>query len=356
MSAIAHMSRRALVLTGLAAGLGRPAFAEGDDWTLAAPDSEHMAGPVLDEILAGAESIEKLRSIVVIRNGMLLAERYYHDASPDDLLAVHSVTKSVSSLLIGLALQRGKIESLSQTVAALLPEETARSPGSPVGRVTLQQILTGTTGLEYDSVRQFDELYRSPDPVHFAFALPNDGRTQPNWRYNDAAVGLIAPILRRATGVPMEEFARQSLFMPLGIDTAIWLPDRQGNARSYAGLQLRTRDLAKIAWTMSNAGRWHAMQVIPAKWVEESLRPRVPVTSTVAPIEDLRYGYLWFTGRMKGRPVAWGWGYGAQFALLVPSLRLAIATACLNPDPKTPVRQNDVVMGVIARIVALAAG
>ena len=359
MSGIEFKSRRAFVLSGLPALLmpaatGRTAAAQDADWTVATPDSQGMAGTTLDEILTAALSIENLRSVVVVRNGTLIAERYYHGTAATDLLPVNSITKSVSSLLLGLALAQGRIDGLSQTVAALLPEDAAKAPGSAAGTVTLEQILTGTTGLDFDFVAQLGALFRAPDPVQFALALPRDGRAQPDWRYNDAAVGLIAPILRRATGLSLDAFAKETLFAALGIERAEWVPDRPGNARSYAGLRLRTRDVAKIAWTMADGGKWRGAQALPAAWVEQSLRPRVPVDWEVWPVEQLKYGYLWFTGMMKGRPIAWGWGYGAQFALLVPSLRLAVATACRNPERKDVSRLNDAVMAVIVRIVDLA--
>ncbi len=341
-------SRRALVFSGLPmlflSAASRTA-AQDADWIVESADGG------VEEVLESGERLPTLRSVVVVRNGNLLAERYYHGASMADLLAVNSVTKSVCSVLLGIAIEQGKIKGVSETVAALLPEAAAEVPGSMAGTVTLEQILTGTTGIDYDMAKDFDALRQASDPVKYTLSLPADGHSQPDWRYNDAAVGLIAPILRRATGLRLEDYALQSLFKPLGFEGADWTADQTGQARSYAGLRLRTRDVAKLAWTMSDGGKWRGAQVIPAHWVEASLRPRVPVTWTADPVEDMRYGYLWFTGRIKDRPVAWAWGYGSQFALMVPSLHLVVATGALNPPQQARENQHDTIMKLVSRIV-----
>ena len=116
------------------------------------------------------------------------------------------------------------------------------------------------------------------------------------------------------------------LFRPLGIQRYAWRRDRQGQPLSYAGLALRSRDSAKIAWTTAEGGLWRGWPIVPRAWVDRSTTSQGPVTWQFPPITNSGYGYLWFTGQMSGQPIAYGLGYGGQFALCAPGLRLAIAT------------------------------
>ena len=130
--------------------------------------------------------------------------------------------------------------------------------------------------------------------------------------------------------------------------------DKLRRPLAYGGLALRTRDLAKIAWTMCDGGAWRGQQVLPREWVAESTRRHGPADWTVAQVENVGYGYLWFTGSIGARAVVWGWGYGGQFALFVPEHRIAIATAATSPRRAQLRAQTDAVMQLVARVVDAA--
>ena len=316
-----------------------------------AAGAQTLPGPALAEALESGLQVSALRAITVMREGQVLAQRFYGGTSADTLFRINSATKSVSSMLVGIALARGKLRDLSQTLGELLPEAAAAQPASPALDVTLRQVLTGTTGLAYDWTTQFRALAAASDPVRYTFQLARDGQAAGSWSYNDAAVGLLSPILERAYGVPLADVAQRELFAPLGIDVFEWQRDRSGRATSYAGLRLRVRDLAKLAWVMADAGQWQGAQVVPADWTAQSTHRHVGGAWPNPPIADSGYGFLWFTGRYKHVPVAWAWGYGAQFALVAPSLRLAVATAATEPPPQQLPAQNAAVTSVVARIL-----
>ena len=131
--------------------------------------------------------------------------------------------------------------------------------------------------------------------------------------------------------------------------------DQKGNAIANAGLALRTRDLAKFAWVMLNGGMWRGVRVLPREWTIESIKPRGPADWQVPPVTNIGYGYLWFTGTLHGQPIAWGWGYAGQFALLVPALKLAVASAAISPPPQEVFKQTNAVMALVGRLVQAAA-
>ncbi|RZL88877.1 MAG: class A beta-lactamase-related serine hydrolase [Variovorax sp.] len=357
-------SRRDLMLAGTALLLGSGcagtrvlpvagtvAGVVAAEWDIAAPERQGIDAAALAGVLRDGAQLPALRAMVVVRNGTLVGERYYNGASTDDLLPVNSVTKSVCAMLVGQALQQDRLAGLDATVGQLLPEAAAQVPGSAVAAVSLRQILTGRTGLASDWDRQSVALASAPDPLPLVMALPTDPAAAGAWRYNNAAVGLLSPILARAHGRDLAEVAARDLFGPLGIERYAWSRDRAGRPTAHAGLRLRPRDVARLAWTMADGGRWRGSQVVPSAWVAECMRPAGPAGWRVAPVSDVGYGYLWFTGQLHGRRVAWGWGYGAQYALVVPELRLVVTTAATSPRIEDLQAQNNAVMALVARVV-----
>lgn len=323
------------------------------EWIPAAPQAQGFDPAALAQVFDDGAKVPALRALLVVRNGLLLGERYYGGATADDLQPLNSVTKSVTSLLAGQALARGTINGFGATVAALLPEDVARVPGSPAAKVTLAQILSGHTGLQYDWLAQYDELESTPDLIRMALKLPA-APDPAAWSYNDPAIALVSPMLARAEGQDLARLAERDLFAPLGIERYSWRRDRSGRTSSHVGLALRPRDLMKIVWTMADAGAWRGRPVVPREWVADSTRSQGPASWRVAPVSDIGYGYLWFTGRIDGQPVIWGWGYGGQFALWAPALRLAVITAAESPPPEQVGVQTQAIMALVARVVRAA--
>lgn len=352
------IKRRPLLTLGavLCTTPGRAAAATASvvtDWATAGPESQGLRpGVVADALNAGAD-VPGLRALLVARHGVLVAERYYAGAHAQSLQAINSATKSVCSMLVGLALRDGRLKSLDDTVATLIPDELAQVPDSAAATVTLRQILSGRTGLVFDPMN-FAQLVSAQPLVGYALsrpAVPVDG---PGWSYNDAMVSLIAPILARAQGADLAALAARPLFGPLGIERFEWRRDRDGNPMAAGGLAMRTQDLLKLAALMGDGGRWSGQQVLPEAWVTESLTPLGPATWRPGPMSDVGYGLLWFTGRLHGQRVAWAWGYGGQFALIALDLKLAVATAATSPRPSGLRAQTDAVMTVIGQLVKAA--
>lgn len=353
--------RRALMMAGfMPAAVTGTLFSSGHahglsaaDWPSAPAPSTGLRAAALAEALDAGAAVPGLRALLVAHHGALVAERYYAGATADVPQPINSVTKSVCSLLVGLALRDGRLQSLDHTVAQLLPEAVAELPDSPAAPVTLRQILSGRTGLAFDPMR-FGQLAGSRPMVRYVLSRPAEPVPPPGWSYNDAMVSLLAPMLTRAQGVNLSTLAQRQLFEPLGIERFDWRRDRDGQPLSALGLVLRPRDLLKFAAVMADGGRWQGRQVLPEAWVTESLTPQGPSTWRAGPVADVGYGLLWFTGCLHGQRVAWGWGYGGQFALLVPELKLAVATAATSPPWSALREQTDAVMALVGQMVQAA--
>ncbi len=186
-------------------------------------------------------------------------------------------------------------------------------------------------------------------------SLPVNPTKPPAWNYNDAAVGLIGPVLARAEGMDLAALAARDLFAPLGIQQFAWRRDRSGQPTAFGGLALRTRDLMKLAWTMLDGGRWQGAQVLPAAWSTDSIRSRGPASWRFANISNEGYGCLWFTGMLHGKAVAWGLGFGGQVVMLVPELNLALGIAATLPRLDGLATQNTAIFELVAKLVRSAA-
>jgi CubicO group peptidase (beta-lactamase class C family) len=344
------MTRRRSVLVTAASIAAGPTWGNAAAVGAASSPPNGPRSEALASVLKAGEQLPGLRALLALHRGVLVAERYYGGATADSLLPINSATKSVCSMLVGLALRDGGLKSLDATVAQLLPDEVAQVPDSPAAPITLRQILSGRTGLAFDPMH-FGQLAGAQRLVRYALSRPAVAVPPPGWSYNDAMVALLAPILARAQGLDLATLAMRQLFEPLGIEQHTWRRDRDGNPLAPAGLALRPSDLLKLAALMGDNGRWQGQQVLPAPWVAQSLAPQGPATWRAGPVQDVGYGLLWFNGRLHGHRVAWAWGYGGQFSLLVPKLQLAVATAATSPPPSALREQTDAVMTLVGRLV-----
>lgn len=342
-------TRRNIVIAG-ATLAADTSLAAAPDWATATPEAMGLQAEAVTETLQAGEAVPGLRALLVARHGVLVAERYYGGSNADGLQAINSATKSVCSMLVGLALRDGRIKSLDDTVAQLIPEAVAEVPDSPMAPITLRQILSGRSGLAFDPM-QYVQLARAKPLARWALSRPAEPVPAPGWSYNDALVALISPIVERAQGADLAALAQRQLFEPLGIPRFEWRRDRDGHPVAPAGLALRPRDLLKLAALMADGGRWQGAQVLPEAWVNESLTPQGPATWRVGQVTDIGYGLLWFNGRLQGQRIAWAWGYGGQFALLVPELKLVVATAAMSPSPTALQAQTGAVMALVGKVL-----
>jgi CubicO group peptidase (beta-lactamase class C family) len=247
------------------------------------------------------------------------------------------VTKSVVSILFGLAMSHGAIKSLDQPVLDYFPEyQDLRTPERM--KIRLRDLLSMTSGLHWDE-RTFP--YTDPHNSEIAMDMatdryrhilsePIDHPPGQTWTYSGGDVALIAAVIARATGKPIEVFAEQALFRPLGITRFEWLKDDKGVPYAASGLRLLPHDMARIGQMMLQQGRWNGMQVVPKDWVEQSTTFKAQISQDRAC--GNQYGYYWWLGALceDGRrtPYFMANGNGGQYIWVIPELDIvAVATA-----------------------------
>ncbi|MCG6956418.1 MAG: beta-lactamase family protein [Gemmatimonadetes bacterium] len=324
MSRSLHRARMRVLLVCTLAATACGSEATGPESRYPDASANGINPGLLDEAYARARETPGMLSLLVQRNGVLVAEEYFNGAVADSLYQVWSDTKSVMSILTGIALEQGYFTSLDQTIGPFL-EPLADSVPSDKGRITLHDILTMTCGLEWhemDGGGEYNRWVTSGDMIQYAIDLPRVAEPGEVFHYNTAAIHLLSVILTEATGMSTLDFARRNLLQPLGIDQVDWWTDERGYYTGGMGLNLRPRDMLKIGELFLNEGVWDGVQVVPREWVRESTTAQVS-TGNAVPFGD-EYGYLWWVGHGQGRDFYFANGYAGQFILVSPDLDLVV--------------------------------
>ncbi|MGW8178943.1 MAG: serine hydrolase domain-containing protein [bacterium] len=309
-----------------------------------------------------------LDSVLLVKNGKIVLEEYFHGYERGRLHDTASVTKSVTSALIGIAIEQGAIEGVDQTIADLLPEYAGIINSDPTKRgLQLQHILTMSTGLEWDeesfpySHAQNDcfQMKLSDDAPEFALERPVREEPGTRFHYSCANTMLLSAIIEANTGLGVDEYAEEHLFRPLGISSYTWDHYGDGLVDTEGGLSLAPVDMAKIGYLFLNHGMWNRSQIIDRAWVEESTSPHI-ATGTLG----AEYGYQWWRieGVVAGQEVEtfFASGLGGQNIFVFPTLDLVVVfTAPLDtPDgslQNTLVLQDYILPAVLPQAEALQA-
>jgi CubicO group peptidase (beta-lactamase class C family) len=361
----AELSRRQILMAS-AAILGgqsiRTTAAAETGWLSISPSEAGFTSD-LDALLDKAvteKRIWSLHGVVVVRKGRLVLERYFEgedDArgrplgrvafKPDTLHDLRSASKSIVGLLYGIALADGKVPPPDAPLLASFPEYPDLAADPARNRWTIHNVLTMTMGTDWDeqSVPYSDPtnsetaMDMAPDRYRFVLGAPVVIEPGKRWIYNGGATALLARIIARGIGKPVDAFAREKLFDPLGIGPTEWFTDRNGEAIAASGLRMTPRDLARIGLMMLNGGMWGDQRVVPAQWIECSTSPMVDVD------EIRQYGYQWYFGKFAftvSTGPRWDrsrlerfWsaiGNGGQRLFIFPGLDLVVAITAGNYD------------------------
>lgn len=280
-----------------------PAAAAADPWA-------GLAGPI-------DQTLGDVRSLVVLQRGVTLFEHHRSGHPPSTLHPLESVTKSVLSLLVGIALAQGRLSGLDQTVLSLLPGLADANADPRARRLTLHHLLTLTAGFQGRERGFFD----SRESARFAFGRPFEAEPGQAFRYDNPAYNLLAAALVAAVGQPLRDFAEQQLFTPLGIAQLDWLKDDQGLPLGFRGLMLRTADLARLGALMLQGGQWAGRPLLSAEYVQAASTAHSPG----GPPVGLAYGLGWWVAPGAAGSTWLASGFGGQLLWLHAPLGLAVA-------------------------------
>ncbi|WP_230548735.1 serine hydrolase domain-containing protein [Reyranella aquatilis] len=316
-----------------------------DGWAVAAPadvamDAKALCG--LDAFISQWPG-RNVHAVLIARHGKLVMERYY--AGVDERMArplgivrfaadvkhdMRSVSKSVTSLLIGIALAEGRFPTLDSSVFDTFPQYGDLATPEK-RRITFRDLLTMSAGLKWDESRGYADplsneygLVEATDPFRYLLSQPMAAAPGTVYAYNGGATALLAAALAKGTGRSLNDYAREKLFVPLQVLDFDW--DEMGVSHQLGaagGLRLRPRDMLKLGQIMLTDGQWNGRRVLPPGWAAESATPRINGEGLYF------YGYQWWLGRSfsRGHELTWtaAFGLGGQRLYIVPALDLVLA-------------------------------
>ena len=328
-----------------------------DGWAIAAPESQGIDRTRLREAYRHFFSENEYitaRSLLVVRNGYLVAEGYCRDR--EDILhkgALQSATKSVTSLLVGIAMDRGLLDSVDRTIYSVIPEEFGNDPAKKA--ITLRHLLTMRSGLSFSNDHFTLEMAYDVRGDGIAHILSKPLINEPGtfFNYQDCDPQLVSAALQRLVGTSLEEFARTNLFAKIGIGDYVWLAHRDGTTYGPYGLYLRPRDLARIGKLVAQKGSWEGEQVVSEAWVALSTAKQGDLDPADQSL-GFDYGFYWWRSPADGAFTAFG--HGGQYILVVPDKNLVIV---LTAEPDTNGDTSEIGLPqflVLARIIIAAAG
>ena len=234
-----------------------------------------------------------VHSVLIIQDGKLLFEEYFYEYTKDTFQELRSATKSFISALTGIAIDKGYIKSINERVLSYFPEYTFENSSDLLNQITIENLLTNQSGLDCDITNEKAEgnetkMYNSDDWVKFSLDLPMIDIPGGKGMYCTGNSIILGKIIEKETKQPLPEFAKQTLFGPLGITKFKWRfkPDKS-SAETFGQLNLRPRDLAKFGLLYLNKGNWNGKQIISAEWCEQSLKKH-------SIIQGVDYGYQWW--------------------------------------------------------------
>ena len=363
MALLAAVSCMVVACTGRA----QPGDVPSSDFSVSTVSPSPSASPVpapdygimkrqLQQRLAGDDLSRKaVRAVLVSVDGETVLS-HYRKRRPTDYAHVYSVTKSVMSILVGIAIDEGRLQ-LNQTLVELLPEYADRMTDQ-VKSVTLRQLLTITSG-SYGGAGGGGFNIESQDPIGLILSDSFVGEPGATFVYTNIGVHLVGAILRHATDRPILDYAREKLFDPLDIDTRpawqgrsndlrtalskpgfAWLTDQDGTNLACCGLKLTAPDMVKIGQLYLDEGRWQGRQLVSAQWVKESTTNQLTKEQIGA---EGPYGYLWWIGDIQSHPYFAAFGSYGQHVVVVPDSRLIVVTVSNEsgfPDPTEQFRKT----------------
>jgi CubicO group peptidase (beta-lactamase class C family) len=337
----------------------------GAEWATDDPAAAGFDPAALGRLDAGAEAAGS-SCLVVTRDGAVVDERYWDGGGADQPREAFSVTKSVTSTLVGIAQDEGAL-TLDEPAA----DHIAEWRGTDSAAVTLRNLVSNDSGRHWDFGTDYTGMaIGARDKTTFAIGLGQDAPPGEVWAYNNSAIQTLSQVLGEATGEDPADYATSRLFDPIGMRRSTMGKDGAGNTLTFMGLRTTCLDLARFGYLMLNGGRWDGEQVVSQDWVDAA-------TGRSSTELNAAYGYLWWLNRpgpvaspavattgagqgsiadgqlVPGAPddVFWALGFRNQIVAVIPSERIVAVRMGGAPPPGSPFTQAELTDGVLDALV-----
>ena len=302
------------------------------EWQFVAPETLGVNGALLDKLHSELEN-EEIYSVVAVKDGYIIDEYYKQGFDENSRFAMYSCTKSITSALIGIAIDKGIISGAEVRLVDYFPQ-LANAENEDKQAITIEHLLNQTSGISWaespgQSLRHM--VKEEKNWVDFILSQPMAAKPGAKFNYRTGNSHLLTAILQQAAGETANSFASKFLFKPIGIHSVRWSVDPQGVAAGGNGISMTTRDAARFGQLYLNGGRWGEQQVVPETWVAKSAQKQ----SEGQPGSVFTHGYQWWIGET----MYFAQGHGGQYIFVVPELELVtVVTGNLSGNAGLPRR------------------
>lgn len=292
----------------------------------------------LKQIISKSEQNPKLRSLIIEQDGEILMSRMFGGRSASTPYNIKSASKSLISLLVGIAIQEGFISSIDEPISTYFSDYFERKPDSKKEVLTIRQLLSMQSGLESTSFGNYGRWVISKNWVEFALDQPFIEEAGGKMVYSTATSHLLSVIITKASGMSTMAFANKYLFNPLNIRIGGWDKDPQGYYMGGNNVALTPRDMLKIGRLMLNGGEYEGKRIVNKEWVDLSFQ-----TYTQSNFNPYDYGFMWWNKMVGDYKVYFAWGFGGQYIFMIPELNStivmtsAILSTSQNRNYKEPI-------------------
>ncbi|MEL7833053.1 serine hydrolase [Fodinibius sp. Rm-B-1B1-1] len=286
--------------------LGMPSRSDGDT------PADSLS---LDQIHDNVSAIPSVTSLLIQKDGQALAEYYFDGLRNGETTNIKSAAKSIISLLVGIAVDKGYIEDVEQSIRPYFKDYFEANPDSVKESITIKDLLTMRSGLETTSFHNYGRWVVSDNWVEFALDQPLEKEPGGDMAYSTGTSHLLSVILTKATEMTTKAFAEKYLFRPMNIEVGGWDRDPQGYYMGGNNMALKPQGMIKIGQMMLNKGRYNGQQIISEKWVVDSFK-----TYTRSNYNPYNYGYMWWNKLVGKEKVYFAWGFGGQYIFIIPDL------------------------------------
>lgn len=327
------------MLTGIFLMLVRNLNRPDDGWQKAMPQEVNMNEVILQDLVTKMHNglFGNFDGLVIIKDNKLVIDEYKNGYNADRIHTVQSVTKSITSLLVGIAIDHSEIHNEEVKILDYFQINTVENLDEMKRAITIRDLLTMQGGFHWDEFstpinedNPVVKMNNSPNWVKCAIDAPMSYKPGTKFQYNSGGVMLLDHIIHKETGMHADKYAEKQLFSRLGIRNYYWSKQHIffGTTHTGGGLYLRPRDLAKIGQLILNKGRWEGEQIVSEEWISKSLEKHVESV----PLGILRagYGYLWWIFPDKSAQnldIYACMGSGGQYMFIIPQHNLIVVTA-----------------------------
>ncbi|MCX6134330.1 MAG: serine hydrolase [Ignavibacteriales bacterium] len=295
-------------------------------WPTSSPTVQGLDTAKVSLALKETKANPFILSLLVIKNDTLVVE-YYSRFQKENDYEIHSASKSFTSALLGIAIDKGIIRSAQERVLSYFPDFDTTGIDPRKRNWTLEHFLTMKSGIDWNETADHTSLYS--DNVNWMYTtlkLPLKYAPGEQFLYTTPNVNLLSGIITRASGISSYDFAERYLFTPLKISVRAWLKDPQGVYAGGTGMSFTPRDLARLGQLYLHNGMIDGTQIVSRQWIQQTLVPRNSANHAWGDLPSVNYGYLWWNNYDSRDSIFMAAGFAGQFVFVIPAKNMIIVT------------------------------